>query len=171
MIEHRLIEKVFSLTGERLKTVRETKTINPVYVETAVDFVRTYADRTHHGKEEDILFNELEKKSLSAQDRELMDELVHEHVLARKKVGELVEANNSYKRGDASSLGVIVDSLGFLIELYPKHIYKEDEIFFPNTEKYFSDRELDRMLEDFHDFDQKMIHEKYNKVYNLLKEL
>ena len=42
-------------------------------------------------------------------------------------------------------------------------------MFFPNTEKYFSDAELDDILNDFWEFDRKMIHEKYNRLYESLK--
>jgi len=45
-----------------------------------------------------------------------------------------------------------------------QHIKKEDAVFFPNTEKYFTADELDRMLEEFWEFDRKMIHEKYRKL-------
>ena len=33
--------------------------VDPVFIDTAVDFIRTYADRCHHGKEEDLLFKAL----------------------------------------------------------------------------------------------------------------
>ncbi len=32
---------------------------NPIFVETIVDFIKTYADETHHGKEENIIIIEL----------------------------------------------------------------------------------------------------------------
>ena len=37
-------------------------------------------------------------------------------------------------------------------------------------EKYFSNEELDKMLNDFWEFDKKMIHEKYNKLYESLSK-
>jgi len=37
-------------------------------------------------------------------------------------------------------------------------------LYFPNTEKYFIADEVDRMLEEFWEFDRKMIHEKYRKL-------
>ena len=65
MIEHRLIEKMFALVREEVQQVKNGKRLDPIFVDTVVDFIRTYADRTHHGKEEDILFRDLEKKSMS----------------------------------------------------------------------------------------------------------
>jgi len=57
----------------------------------------------------------------------------------------------------------------WLAEFYPRHIPKEDLVFFPDTEKYFSPGELDALLRDFWEFDRKMIHEKYQAVYESLK--
>jgi len=85
-------------------------------------------------------------------------------------VSQLIEANIKYAGGDSSSIKIIVDTLSELIVFYPPHISKEDKIFFPDTEKYFSNAELDEMLNEFWEFDKKMIHEKYNAIYESLKE-
>ena len=60
MIEHRLIERMLTNVKNLLVQVGQTQKIDPLLVDKAVDFIRTYADRTHHGKEEDILFRGLE---------------------------------------------------------------------------------------------------------------
>ena len=104
----------------------------------AVDFIRVYADRTHHGKEEDILFRELKNKPLSAEDRRVMNELIEEHVFGRQTTKALVEANTRYRNGDETALADIADKLQTLIEFYPKHIEKEDKVFFPSSRTYFT---------------------------------
>ncbi len=169
MIEHRLIEKMLKIAGKELDIVRKKNKVNPVFIDTIVDFIRTYADRTHHGKEEDILFKELGNKKLDDNNKRIMQELVEEHIKARGVVRELVDANKKYINGDPASIGIIINKLSFLIKFYPEHIIKEDKVFFPDTEKYFSDVELENMLEDFWEFDRKMIHEKYNNLYESLK--
>ena len=170
MIEHRLIEKMLKIACSELDLIKKNKKVNPVFIDTIVDFIRIYADRTHHGKEEDILFKSLENKPLTGEDKKMMQDLINEHIHSRKVVGELVEAKNSYVKGDLASIDIITEKLTFLINFYPEHIAKEDKVFFPNTEKYFSNDELDNMLNDFREFDKKMIHEKYNKLYESLKE-
>ncbi|MBN1798547.1 MAG: hemerythrin domain-containing protein [Spirochaetales bacterium] len=169
MIEHRLIEKILVLTSKELILIQKNKKVNPIFIDTVVDFIRIYADRTHHGKEEDILFKALENKNLDKKDKKMMEDLVNEHINARKVVGQLVDANKNYINGDFTSIDIIINKLSFLIDFYPNHILKEDKIFFPNTENYFSNDELDDMLNDFWEFDRKMIHEKYNRLYESLK--
>ncbi len=65
MREHRLIERMVGALAGNLKITAETGRIDTNVTAVAVDFFRTYADRTHHGKEEDILFRDLAKKRLS----------------------------------------------------------------------------------------------------------
>jgi len=169
MIEHRLIERMIALIEQKLKEIETTNEVDPMFVETAVDFIRIYADRTHHGKEEDILFRDLAKKDLSEDDRKVMNELIEEHVFGRKTTGQLVDANTEYRNGNILALATISKKLQTLADFYPKHIKKEDKVFFPASREYFSDEEDDAILEEFWEFDRKMIHEKYKSVVEALE--
>ena len=111
MIEHRLIERMLSIIKNVLVEIEAKKKVDPVFVDTAVDFIRVYADRTHHGKEEDILFRELANKPLSGEDRQIMNELIEEHVFGRQTTSALVEANTRYRNGNDSALTDIVGKL------------------------------------------------------------
>jgi hemerythrin-like domain-containing protein len=97
------------------------------HVEAAVDFMRRYADRTHHGKEEGILFKELSGRELSAEDQQVMNELVADHVLGRETTAALSDANEQYRDGEGSALTIIVSLFHTLCDFYPKHIEKEDD--------------------------------------------
>jgi hemerythrin-like domain-containing protein len=164
MIEHRLIEKMLKVAEQKAIKMEKQKEMDPVLIDTIVDFIKTYADRTHHGKEEDLLFKDLEKKNLSVRDQRMMQELIGEHQYARKTVREIVEAKKEYMSGETSVLELLLEKLKALIKFYPEHITKEDKEFFPNTEKYFNLSELDNLLDRFGKFDQTMIHEKYRKL-------
>ena len=164
MWEHRLIEKMARLFNAEIIKINEENKINTMFIFSAVDFFRTYADRTHHGKEEDILFRELEKKNLSPEHDKITKELIEEHIYARKTVGKLLEANKKYLEGVSGSSQDVVACLRDLADLYPKHIEKEDKHFFFPILDYFTTWEQDAMLQEFREFDQKMIHEKYRQV-------
>lgn len=164
MIEHRLIERMISLIKDALAQIESIQKVDPLFVDTAVDFIRMYADRTHHGKEEDILFRDLSKRPLSTEDQLVMKELVEEHIFGRQTTKALIEANMRYRNGDTSALADIADKLRTLVEFYPKHIEKEDKIFFPASRTYFTDEEDQAMLAEYWEFDRKMIHEKYRSV-------
>jgi len=164
MVEHRLIEKMIAIIKKALVKIKETSSVNPAFVDTVVDFFRTYADRTHHGKEEDILFRGLAQKKLSAPHQKMMNDLIQEHVCARGKVRDLVAAKERYVQKDESALKDIAARLQDLTLLYPAHIEKEDKNFFLPIMDYFSLEEQETMLQEFQEFDKKMIHEKYKKI-------
>jgi hemerythrin-like domain-containing protein len=164
MWEHRLIEQIIPLIKNEIQNIHNGKRADVIFIEKAVDFFRTYADRTHHGKEEDLLFKELEKKPLSRDLTRIMKELKDEHVIARKTVRAIIEARQLYMDGKDEALKTIFNGLTDLINLYPKHIEKEDKRFFFPVMEYFTNEEQDNMLQDFWEFDRKMIHEKYQNI-------
>jgi hemerythrin-like domain-containing protein len=170
MKEHRLIEKMILIMRNEIEKMQQYNKANPLFIDIAVDFIRIYADRTHHGKEEDILFRDLEKKGLSPNHNKIMEELIEEHVWARNVVGKLVDAKNQYVKGKIETLSEIINLMSQLIEFYPKHIEKEDKHFFIPVMKYFTKDEQDQMLQEFWDFDKTLIHEKYEKVVESLQE-
>ena len=169
MREHRLIERMVGLMEKELQRISQEDRTEIGFIEADVDFFRIYADRTHHGKEEDILFRELAKKPLSREHKQIMDELIEEHAHARKLVTGLSNAKESYVKGGIGSLKDIQACLKELVTLYPAHIEKEDKRFFYPCMEYFSEDEQDKMLQEFWDFDKNMIHEKYEKAVEELE--
>jgi hemerythrin-like domain-containing protein len=170
MIEHRLIEELAAAAQREMGIMQATRQANTLLIDTLVDFFHTYADRTHHGKEEEILFRDLANKELSPEDARLMQELIEEHKLARKMVGELVQARKDYADSREGALQTILDKMNTLLGFYPTHIAKEDKVFFPNSERYFSEEEQAAMLAEFWEFDRRMIHEKYRAVVEALRQ-
>jgi hemerythrin-like domain-containing protein len=164
MWEHRLIEKMLASMMRHIDQVEKSKKVNQLIIDMAVDFVRTYADRTHHGKEEEIFFRDLAKKNLTPELKKIMQELLDEHIWGRKTTASLVAAKVKYLQGDKENLAEIIDLARQLGNFYPKHIEKEDKHFFYPCQEYFDKEEQEKMLAEFWEFDRKMIHEKYNKV-------
>jgi len=170
MQEHRLIERMLSVISNGISHIEAKEKADPLFVDMVVDFIQVYADRTHHGKEEDILFSELAKKPLSASDRELMYALIGDHEFARETTTALVEANTRYRNGNDSALTDIVESFRTFVNFYPVHIDKEDAVFFPAARSYFTDAEEQAILARFQEFDQQMIHEKYQSLIEEMEQ-
>lgn len=162
MIEHRLIERMIDVMRHELDRISRDHAVDRVFIDTAVDFIRIYADRCHHGKEEDILFRELKKKNLSAELSRIMNELIEEHKWGRATTKKLVEGANMYEAGDVEQgYSIVIDNLSELVGFYPKHIEKEDKHFFLPAMRLFSQAEKEKMLQEGLDFDEKLIHELY----------
>lgn len=171
MREHRLIEHMIALMKSEVSAITSEGKADPVFIETAVDFFRTYGDMCHHGKEEEILFAQLKGKRLSAEHEEIVGELIEEHRAGRKAVHDLLDANARYRSGSAAALDEVGKLLSFLVTFYPAHIAKEDKSFFYPCMEYFTKEELDVMLNQFWEFDRKLIHKKYSlKIAELEKD-
>jgi hemerythrin-like domain-containing protein len=163
MREHRVIEKLMPPIRAAVAAGRREGRIDTGFVERAIEFIRHYADRCHHGKEEDILFRALERKPLSGPHREILDELKEEHRMGRQRVRELAEALEAYRRGDDGALAVILDRLDLLASFYPLHIQKEDQNFFFPVMDYLDDRERAAMIDAEREFDRQLLHDLFRE--------
>lgn len=170
MREHRLIERMIALLNREIEQINTSGKVNTGFLMVAIDFIRTYADRTHHGKEEDILFRDLAKKNLAPEHKKTMNELIQEHIAARKIVAQLINARETYIIGSSKSVTDIINCLRELASFYPVHIEKEDKHFFYPCLEYFSKEEQDAMLQEFWEFDKKLIHEKYQRTVEELEQ-
>jgi hemerythrin-like domain-containing protein len=177
MIEHRLIERLLNLMSREFKRIKDNVAVDPefafvdpVFIDTAVDFIRTYADRCHHGKEEDILFAALAGKKLSPDHRKMMEELIQDHAWAREATGHLVQAKEDYLLEKPGALADLMLHLEELVGFYPRHIDKEDKHFFIPCMAYFSESEQADLLARMHEFDRMMIHEKYRGLVEAMEQ-
>jgi len=170
MIEHRLIERMIRVMIAGTQKAKASGKIDPAFIDTAVDFIRTYADKLHHGKEEDILFKELAERKISTEHNRIMGELLEEHIFGRKTTAALVAAKERYVKGDASALKEIVTHLETLTSFYPRHIEKEDKHFFIPVMDYFDLAEKDRMTAEFNEFDRDFTRRRYVEVVEKLEK-
>lgn len=170
MIEHRLIERMIRQIKTHVERLTADHKVDSSFIDIAVDFMRTYADQCHHGKEEDILFRESAKKDLSEEHRGIMEELIAEHRLGRTRTTALADAKERYREGDEKALREIIEVMAWLAAFYPLHIEKEDRHFFLPVMEYFTKREQDDMLAEMHDFDKNLVHALYRRVVEKLEQ-
>ena len=139
MIEHRLIERLLTLMAREFKRIKDNTEVDPefafvdpVFIDTAVDFLHTYADRCHHGKEEDLLFKALAGKDLAPEHRQIMEELIQEHAWAREATAGLVKAKEAYLLEKPGALDDLMEHLGKLVEFYPRaHRQRGQALLYP----------------------------------------
>ncbi len=163
MHEHRLIERMVELVDRQAGLSRDGSALDPGFVLGVVDFFRRYADRCHHGKEEDILFRNLEEMELEPDLAGMMAELVDDHRYGRRLVGDIEKAGLAHSRGDNGAGAELVRLLKGLTVFYPAHIKKEDEHFFYPVMELFDEEAKNRMLDDFYFFDRQLVHEFYRQ--------
>ncbi len=102
-----------------------------------LDFVRSFADRFHHAKEEDLLF------PLFADAGEIIAAMRTEHEAGR---GHVRAAAAALAAGDCATLGTHLAAYGALLA---EHIRKEDEILYPWMDRSLSDAQIGRLYAAF----------------------
>jgi hemerythrin-like domain-containing protein len=165
MNEHQLILRMIAQMKRKSERISiGAEELDAAFVGTVVDFIRSYADRCHHGKEEEILFRELAKRDLTAEDAAAMQRLIDDHVWARGKTRDLVEASDRYFGGDTAALGEAGELLGEIADFYPEHIAREDKEFFRRAVTYLDTDERTAMDAECREFDRMLVHERYRGV-------
>ncbi|MCC6729757.1 MAG: hemerythrin domain-containing protein [Chthonomonadales bacterium] len=151
--EHHYIQKVvgvLALMADRLEAGAEADVTT---LEGAADFLRGYADLAHHGKEEVLLFPLLIEKGVGPRGCPI-GALNAEHVEGREKVAHLAEAVTAYAAGRPGAREPLIAVLRDLAEFYPSHIWKEDYLLFPMTNKLLEDTEQAVLMEAFRKADE-----------------
>jgi hemerythrin-like domain-containing protein len=132
--EHILIKRVLTLL-ERFAplTVAGAFTNWQFYLD-GVDFIRHYADRFHHAKEEDVLFEALVANGMPRQNSPIAAMLL-EHDQGRAYVQALEAAAKRALAGENGQEAVIAENGLAYAALLRDHIAKEDEILYPLAER------------------------------------
>ena len=133
MDEHKVILRVIAGLEQMAVRLREGVAIDPLLLQETVLFMREYADRCHHGKEEDLLFPAYIEHGVPPQGCPI-SALLHEHKSGRELVGQLEKASEAYRQGSGEAGEAVARSIDGIVKLYPNHIWKEDEMVFPMAE-------------------------------------
>jgi hemerythrin-like domain-containing protein len=142
--EHRVIAKVIGavpVVADKLEAGQ------PVDVETLrniVEFMRTFADKCHHGTE---------------------------HTRGRALVKELADAADVYQKGDLGGKEALVKGLRGIVALYPNHIWKEDYLLFPLTNKVLSPEEQQNLYKEFEKVEERIGRDTHHRLEEFAEHL
>ncbi len=132
--EHKLILRMITLVEQNTTLLEEGKFRNWQFYLDAVDFIRNYADRFHHAKEEDVLFAELIKNGMPEKQSPI--EAMHmEHDQGRAHVRTMEEAAQKALEGETGQAAIIAKHAKGYAELLRGHIEKENDILYPLAER------------------------------------
>jgi hemerythrin-like domain-containing protein len=151
--EHRLILQAVAVMTALADALEAGQAVEGQVFQDIVEFMRTYADKRHHGKEEDLLFPLLLARGIPPQGCPI-GALRGEHEEGRALVRAFAGAAAAYGEDRAAARAVIT-ALRALTQLYPSHIWKEDYLLFPMTNKVLGPEDQSALYEQFQAVDQK----------------
>lgn len=140
--EHKNILCIIGALLKKCDDIDSGKDIDKDFFAKAVSFIKNYADKFHHSKEEDILFAELNKDGVLEHCNPI-GQMLHEHDLGREFVKGLSEA---VKKGNKAE--IVKNARGYC-ELLEEHIFKEDNILYPMADEALKESAQKEIAEKF----------------------
>lgn len=161
--EHDSILKVIEITQTILNTT-DKSTVKLDHVEQIIDFIKNFADKYHHLKEEDVLFMEMEKHGMP-RDGGPIGVMLYEHDEGRKYIKQAVEAIEQLKLGNDKAFEQIKENLLNYCTLLTNHIAKENNILYPMAERLLPADVKSAMTENFEETNQTTLNNEYFDKY------
>lgn len=134
-----------------------------------INFLRLFADKCHHGKEENLMFPAMEKAGIQNEGGPI-GQMLAEHNQGRQFIAEM----------DASVTDSVLLAQRFAqaaagyINLMRAHIEKENRVLFPMGDKLLPMNEQAHLLTQFEEFEEavmgKATHEKLHETLHRLEE-
>jgi hemerythrin-like domain-containing protein len=146
--EHEAILKMITATEEVARRLDRGETVRPEILRNLLEFFRLFADRCHHGKEEDLLFPLLEAKGLPREGGPI-GVMLHEHDEGRAFIRQMAEAADAYPSAPQSAGPRWAEPARQYATLLRAHIDKENHVLFRLAEQILSGAEQARLAEDF----------------------
>jgi hemerythrin-like domain-containing protein len=148
--EHRLILRMIALLERNVERMEQGRFRNWQFFLDAVDFIRNYADRFHHAKEEDVLFEALVNNGMPKENSPVAAMLMT-HDQGRSLVRAMEEAALKAQAGEAGRIPVIAENARGYAELLRDHIDKEDNILYPLAERVLPAEVRPEMIQAYRD--------------------
>ncbi len=165
--EHTVIKRVLTALETAAEQLEKGKPVPLEIFSKGIDFIRNFADKCHHHKEEDFLFTKAVEAGLPKEGGPI-GVMLHEHELGRELVKKTAEALKKYSTGDVKATKELTGNLQQFIELLREHIDKEDNILYPMIESMLPEKEQKSLSHAFEKVEEEEMgegtHEKYLKL-------
>ena len=170
--EHRAIERMLAVLEAAAQRLERGERVRPEVFRQAVDFVRNFADRCHHGKEEQNLFPRLEARGVPRQGGPI-GVLLFEHDQGRAYVGTIAAAIDAYEADGQSAAPVIAENARGYVDLLRQHIAKEDNVLFPMADRVLTAADQAELEQSFERIETEVmgpgVHERYHRLLDDLE--
>jgi len=141
--EHVWITRLLAVVPELTRAMRSSGKIDRDLVLKSVDFIRGYADRFHHMKEEEILFDYTDKNA------DIIKVIFQDHDKGRGFIRLVVEGLEKI------DLDQVCINLENYRELLTEHIKKEDEVLYPFIDRDLTTKQIGEMFSQFNEVESK----------------
>jgi hemerythrin-like domain-containing protein len=148
--EHDSILHVFTILDKMLSSDNKIDAYNLQFGNELVNFLKIFADKCHHGKEEDILFKELENRGVPNEGGPIGAMLL-EHKQGREYIALMNQSLESKDLANFKNTAIKYR------DLLRNHIAKENNVLFMMADKLLDDNKQDELFERFENHEETVI--------------
>jgi len=169
--EHEDIKLMLNILETISGKLEKDNELNIAHFEKILDFIKKFADKCHHGKEENILFPAMVAHGIPNEIGPIAV-MLDEHKLGRLYLNSLINAFEEYLTNKQASYNNIISSSRSYVEHLRNHIEKENDILFKMADIVFNETEQSKIYDDFEKLEMQKLGDGKSKEYQrLLKEL
>jgi hemerythrin-like domain-containing protein len=169
--EHALILEALDAIERKVAALEAGAAPDRAYFEKAVQFLRTFADQCHHGKEENLLFKTMVDRGFPRQAGPIAV-MLHEHETGRSFIRGIAEGAAAVGTDPGAAKRIIENGRGY-VGLLRAHIDKENHILFPMADNVLSPEDQEHLGHEFERFEEEEtgagVHEAMLKLLDELK--
>lgn len=167
--EHKGIMLMLHIMKIISSKIKKEEFVEKDHIEKIAEFLSNFADKCHHGKEEDILFPEMSKNPANAA---IINELLGEHKAGRDFISGMKASLDDFSTGSPDAYHIATSMNGYIL-LLTEHIQKETEKLFTAAAKEIPESIKNELEERFEDLEKNIIgegkHEEYHGWLKMLK--
>jgi hemerythrin-like domain-containing protein len=165
MNEHRVIERMLAILILASNRLQNGQDVDLGFYVGAVDFLKNFADKCHHTKEEKLLFEKMIERGVSGEVGPIAV-MMREHQDGRGHVKNLDKLSKE-KMSKATREGLIKSSRAY-VDLLSKHIQKEDSVLYPLANQILDEEDQKELEKGFEEVEERVmgpgVHEKYHHM-------
>ncbi|HNV04257.1 MAG TPA: hemerythrin domain-containing protein [Vicinamibacterales bacterium] len=144
----------------------------PEHLGQLVEFFRVFVDHCHHGKEEEALFPELERRGIP-RDGGPIGVMLMEHGLGRERVAGMAAGLDELRKGVPGAVAAIRAHAAAYRDILRSHIHKENSVLFPMADRVVPADAADALAAKFEAIERDRIgagrHEAFHAMLSALK--
>jgi len=168
--EHRAVSLMLKILDSIFIKAKDT-TIDLEDVKQVIGFLKGFVDKCHHGKEEDILFPELERRGMQKNGGPI-GQMLFEHQTGRSCITEMNTAVELLENDESEAGQRLIDAGRQYIDLLVGHIEKENQVLFKMADSLIDEITQDRLYDEFESLEiERMGPGQHERYHELLKEL
>jgi hemerythrin-like domain-containing protein len=169
--EHNAIKVMLGIMSKIAGNIDAGKGFDINDIKDIADFLKTFADKCHHGKEETVLFPALVLEGIQSENGPI-GVMLHEHTIGRDLIKDLSMVVEKCKVDKSCSGEFISATLTKYVDLLQNHIQKEEHVLFPMANKVLNEQKQKVIFEQFEKIEEEVVgHGVHEHYHDLLKKL